>query len=789
MSVGYSLNLHTFSSSADLNTTSTPYSFRRRRRVLITKCCLRNSSTNNEKLIARIRERICDGRVEISPSAYDTAWVAMVPSREYSGVQRPCFPQCLDWIMENQNSDGSWGLNPGHPYLVKDSLSCTLACLLALRKWDTGHQLVQRGLDFIVSNDWALSAGDNNQISPIGFDIIFPAMINYANDMDLTLPFTNNILDSLFHIQDSQLRMRKQEYISEAFGESCNWKEIISTHQRKNGSLFNSPATTAAALIHCPDDKCSQYLNSVLKACNGWVPTIFPMNLYARLWMVDTLERLGVERYFGFELSTILDDIYRCWQEKEEDIFSDITCHAMAFRLLRIKGYDVSSDELAEFVDQEHFFNIVHMHYSGVTTVLELYRASQIKIYEDEIILDKIHAWTKAFLKHQLINQSILDKQLQKQVEYDLKNFHGTPDRIGNRRSIDQYSAQDFQIAKTAYRCLTIHNEDFILFSVHDFRISQTLYQREFQEMQRWYTETRLDSLNQGRNVLLVSYALSAAVYVDPELSYSRIFDAKHYVVTTCFDDFIDNYGPREEVFSLVELVRRWQPETTYCSQQVEILFTALYNTVNEVSAKAFSEQGYSVKHELISMWLECLTCSVREKNSWSDNNVSTLDEYLSIAWKNINGNMIFLMSIQFLGIKVSKETFSSAEFISLCQHASLVCRLLNDLKTHKKEKEENSVNSISVQTAGGGITEEKAILKVKQILEYNRRKVVKMVCQREGSIIPRECKQLFWKLCKLAYFVYPLDGVDEYTCPKEIAREVNALIWDPIKGNSADIH
>ncbi|KAL7111499.1 hypothetical protein ACP275_05G092400 [Erythranthe tilingii] len=94
------------------------------------RCSLHNPTILQES-IERMRERIANGKVEITPSAYDTAWVAMVPEREYSGgaISQPCFPQCLNWIIENQNSDGSWGLNPGHPSLVKDSLSCTLACL------------------------------------------------------------------------------------------------------------------------------------------------------------------------------------------------------------------------------------------------------------------------------------------------------------------------------------------------------------------------------------------------------------------------------------------------------------------------------------------------------------------------------------------------------------------------------------------------------------------------------------------------------------------------------------
>lgn len=48
----------------------------------------------------------------------------------------------------------------------------------------------------------------------------------------------------------------------------------------------------------------------------------------------------------------------------------------------------------------------------------------------------------------------------------------------------------------------------------------------------------------------------------------------------------------------------RWdtEPERTYCSEEVEILFTALYNSVNEVSAKAYAKQGYSVQHDLVHM-------------------------------------------------------------------------------------------------------------------------------------------------------------------------------------------
>ncbi|KAL0330886.1 UNVERIFIED_CONTAM: Cis-abienol synthase, chloroplastic [Sesamum angustifolium] len=695
--------------------------------------------------IGRIREKM-KGKVEITPSAYDTAWVAMVPSREDSG-REPLFPQCLDWIIENQNPDGSWGLqHPGHPLLVKDSLSCTLACLVALRKWNAGDQLVKKGLEFLRSNAWA--AADNHQISPIGFDIVFPMMINYANDLDLTLPFHQHLLDSMFSNRHSEIKRNPNlEYVAEGLGESFDWNKSL-TQQRSNGSLFNSPATTAAAFIHTQDNNCFQYLHSVLITFKTWVPTVYPIDIYARLSMVDTLQRLGVDRYFQSEIDSILEETYRLWQQKEEEIFTDITCCAMAFRLLRIQGYEVSSDELAAFVDQERFFYTVSPQMGGVATVLELYRASQ--------------------------------------VDYELKNFHGIPDRVGNRRSLELYDMDNYQVLKTAYRCPAIHNEDLFLFSRQDFNICQSQYQKELEQLERWYKDCRLDSLKFGRSVVNISHFLTCAILADPLLSDARLSYAKSIVLVTCLDDFFDHHGSREESFKILELTKQWneQPATAYGSEEVEILFTALYNTVNEVAAKAYIEQGRCVKHLLVSLWVEMLTSFMREMDSWSDETPPSVDEYLSFAWLSISCRSCILTSIHFLGINLSEDMVTSPEFTSLCMHVSFVARLLNDLQTFKKEEEERKLNSVILMQAahkdGGGISEGDAIWEIKKIVEFNRRKLLQMVYQRNGSIVPKECKDIFWRTSKIAYYLY--SSGDEFTSPQEMMEDMKSLIYKPLE-------
>lgn len=84
-------------------------------------------------------------KVELSVSAYDTAWVAMVPSP--AAPTTPCFPGTVNWILENQLHDGSWGGVVHHhdTCLLKDSLSSTLACVLALNTWSVGEEQMIKG--------------------------------------------------------------------------------------------------------------------------------------------------------------------------------------------------------------------------------------------------------------------------------------------------------------------------------------------------------------------------------------------------------------------------------------------------------------------------------------------------------------------------------------------------------------------------------------------------------------------------------------------------------------------
>ena len=109
----------------------------------------------------------------VSTSAYDTAWLAMIPDPKQNN--HPLFRCCLDWILGNQKELGFWGGECGSDGLPTiDSLPATLACMVVLKKWDTGDANIKKGMWEYVLNlhNSAYTRGTKSLIfKSLGFSI------------------------------------------------------------------------------------------------------------------------------------------------------------------------------------------------------------------------------------------------------------------------------------------------------------------------------------------------------------------------------------------------------------------------------------------------------------------------------------------------------------------------------------------------------------------------------------------------------------------------------------------
>ena len=100
-----------------------------------------------QTLVHQIKQEIFSSTFDlysfVSPSAYDTAWLAMIPHPKQNSC--PKFKGCLDWILDNQKEAGYWGECDHDGLPTIDSLPATLACMVALKTWGVSEKHINKG--------------------------------------------------------------------------------------------------------------------------------------------------------------------------------------------------------------------------------------------------------------------------------------------------------------------------------------------------------------------------------------------------------------------------------------------------------------------------------------------------------------------------------------------------------------------------------------------------------------------------------------------------------------------
>ncbi|ONI13689.1 hypothetical protein PRUPE_4G238400 [Prunus persica] len=433
-------------------------------------------------------------------------------------------------------------------------------------------------------------------------------------------------------------------YTSEGNGKFQDW-ETAMKYQRKNGSLFNSPSTTAAAFTHLKNPSCLTYLRTLLEKFGNAVPTIYPLDNYARLTMVSSLESLGIDRHFREEITGVLDGTYRFWLQGDEDIFSDAATCAMAFRLLH---------PLTQF-SEDCFFNSPGGYLRDVGAALELFKASEITLHPDESVLEKLNYWTHCFPKQELSSNLIqahrLNKHIGQEVDHALKcPYHANLGRLSIRKVIKHYNADSTRILKSSYSSLNIGNEDFLKLAVEDYNFCQSIFYTSWRIQPFckvlvlslslkllcfivWVVENRLDKLKFARQKQPYCYFSAAISLFPPKLSDARISWAKSGFLLTVVNDFFDIGGSEEE------------------------------------------------------LWLECLK-SILKEAGWSRNKLEpTMEEYMANAYVSLALGPIVLPALYFVGPKLSEDVLGNSELQHLFMLMSTCGRLLNDIHSCKTKE------------------------------------------------------------------------------------------------------
>jgi ent-kaurene synthase len=98
-----------------------------------------------------------------------------------------------------------------------------------------------------------------------------------------------------------------------------------------------------------------------------------------------------------------------------------------------------------------------------------------------------------------------------------------------------------------------------------------------------------------------------------------------------------------------------------------------------------------------------------------------------------------------------------------------------------QREGSQGKVNSVSLHVgySDGSMSSEAAKKLVRESIASCRRDLLKLVLMKD-SVVPKVCKELFWKMCKVNHLFY--SQTDGFSSPKEMVGAVNAVIYEPLK-------
>ncbi|KAL5989330.1 hypothetical protein ACLOJK_010220 [Asimina triloba] len=440
-------------------------------------------------------------------SAYDTAWLAMIPDLE--DPNRPMFPQSLEWILSNQQEEfGFWGESNPSNLATIESIPATVACVAALKTWGVGHDSIVKGLAFIHANAEKLLS-EQSRGRTRWFAIVFPGMLERAwskgvnifptgipepislpgeakaslisfpvfelkEESILNLSALENCDQALFCLQCRKTSPNQVhdppliyylEALPPAYEVDCN---MVLPYLNEDGSLFRSPSATAAAFMVTKDKKCKNYLESIVKMCGSGVPPVFPVEEdLIELCIVERLERLGLDDHFHREIKDVLEGVYRNQIErvpepiKGQSSMLQIYKESLAYRLLTMHGYRTSPKIIEAFAGMfSSFFeggdnnawNVDQSHEFFLSTILNVYRAA------DFIFSEKDEAGNVMSLARNLLEEGLRKAKLSTasnlriEVEHELSvPWLARLDHLEHRDFIERGETNDLWPGKASY--------------------------------------------------------------------------------------------------------------------------------------------------------------------------------------------------------------------------------------------------------------------------------------------------------------------------------------------------
>nr|AAD19840.1 linalool synthase 2 [Clarkia breweri] len=724
--------------------------------------------------------------LRLSPSAYDTAWLALIPDPD--DPTRPMFAKCMHWLVQNQSMEGFWAADDDidtEPVAL-DCLPATLACLIALKRWGAAPNNINKGLGFFERNveELLLRKGKLSDV-PRWFTVTFLAMLELAIASGLKVAFPDNlikVLDELFENRNTIL-LREElsdktqyapllmflEALPPSYVKLDDLNQYLERNLGNDGSLYQSPSATARAYMATGNTKCLSYLKSLTNTyLDGGVPSLYCMDEeLQQLVMVNQLVRPGLTEYFVPEIEQILLQVeqnYKCKRSPPprnalHNVVAELYKDSLAFWLLRINGHSVSPSMFCWFLHNNeirHHIEANYMYFDNV--LLNVYRATNL-MFLGEAEAEEARSFSIKYL-NKITQQKVqtpittnihISSSLQRMIEYELKlPWTARMDHLEHLMWIEEAASDALWMGKSSHHRLSrLHNLDLQQLKLKNYTLRQSVYRNEHEEVKRWSKERGLCDMGFGREKTTYCYYARAASTSLPCSSSVRHLLAKAAIVVTVADDFFDEKGSMDDLENLTDAVRRWEVEGL--SRHSRIIFEALDDVVNEIRLKCFQKHGKDIKDNLHHLWYETFNSWLMEAK-WGKGNIKpSLDVYLQNAMISVAVHTMLLPVSCLLSPVFPVHQWSARHHQDDDDMTSLLLftvRLLNDTQSYLKE-EEGKINYVWLyMNEKEKVKLEDSIQHVQSLINLKKQQFVQHVLT--NSHLPKPYKQLHLSCLKI---------------------------------------
>ncbi|KAF8413939.1 hypothetical protein HHK36_001935 [Tetracentron sinense] len=740
----------------------------------------------------------------VSSSAYDTAWLAMVP--DPLRQDRPMFEECLDWVLKNQKENGFWGETDSQNNPTIDSLPATLACMVALRTWDVGTINIEKGLAFIHTNAEKLLTEPYDHNFPRWFAIVFPAMVELARRTGLEVVFPDGLDEVMKEIYGERQRILEMEELVdkyhypplisylEALPSSFDIdKEDILVHLSEDGSLFQSPSATAGAFMATGNKGIMVYLKSLVQRCGPGVPPMYPMDEeLIKICMVNQIQRLGLAEHFIKEIGDILAQVYRNYMNQESwamginiaptQIYKD----SLVFRLLRMHGYCVSPWIFCSFLHHEDALAHIEKNYEYFSSaMLNVYRATHL-MFTEENELQEARSFSRKLLENVIQlrstnNNLVISPDFGRVIEHELRlPWLARLDHLEHRMWIEEGENNALWMGKASFcRLSSLHNNMLLQLAAENYKFRQSIYKKELEDLKRWSKHWGLTGMGFGREKTTYCYFAIAACSSLPYDSDRRMVVAKSAILITVADDFFDMKGSLDELQSLTEAVRRWDGKSL--SSHSKVIFDALDNLVSDITKTHFDQHGRDIRKSLQEIWYETFISWLMEAKWSRSGYIPSIDEYLETGMTSIAVHILVLSASCLMDSTMPNYTTRDGQYETATKLLMVSTRLLNDIQSYHKEQEDGKMNLILLYLKENPEADiEDSIAHIRKILDEKKKELLENVLMDDIGDMPESWKQLHLSCLKVFQMFF--NSTNGYDSETQMLHDINKAIYLPLE-------